>query len=96
MTQAPARAMAIGLALFTILAGSAEASTGADGSKLPASNPFAAESTLPFHAPAFDKIKMADYAPAFDEGMRVHLAEMEAIANDPAQRTLRLHTPNPV
>ncbi|HVV95940.1 MAG TPA: peptidyl-dipeptidase Dcp [Rhodanobacteraceae bacterium] len=87
MTQAPARAMAIGLALFTILAGSAEASTGADGSKLPASNPFAAESTLPFHAPAFDKIKMADYAPAFDEGMRVHLAEMEAIANDPAKPT---------
>jgi peptidyl-dipeptidase Dcp len=79
--------MAIGLALFTILAGSAEASTGADGSKLPASNPFAAESTLPFHAPAFDKIKMADYAPAFDEGMRVHLAEMEAIANDPAKPT---------
>jgi peptidyl-dipeptidase Dcp len=78
--------MAIGLALFTILAGSAEAA-GADGNKLPASNPFAAESTLPFHAPAFDKIKMADYAPAFEEGMRVHLAEMQAIANDPAKPT---------
>ncbi|HVT33755.1 MAG TPA: M3 family metallopeptidase, partial [Rhodanobacteraceae bacterium] len=88
MTQASARAMAIGLALFTILAGGAKAaSSGADGSKLPASNPFAAESTLPFHAPAFDKIKMADYAPAFEEGMRVHLAEMEAIANDPAKPT---------
>jgi peptidyl-dipeptidase Dcp len=80
--------MAIGLALFTILAGSAEAaSSGAGSSKLPASNPFAAESTLPFHAPPFDKIQMADYAPAFEEGMRVHLAEMEAIANDPAKPT---------
>ncbi|HKE49853.1 MAG TPA: peptidyl-dipeptidase Dcp [Rhodanobacteraceae bacterium] len=54
---------------------------------MPADNPFAAESTLPFHAPRFDKIKMADYAPAFEEGMRVHLAEMQAIADDPAKPT---------
>jgi peptidyl-dipeptidase Dcp len=79
--------MAMSLAFLTtaILAGAAE--TPASSSKLPASNPFATESTLPFHAPPFDKIKFSDYAPAFEEGMRVHLAEMQAIADDPAKPT---------
>jgi peptidyl-dipeptidase Dcp len=75
------------LAFLTTSALAGATTTPAGGSKLPADNPFAAESTLPFHAPHFDKIKVADYAPAFDEGMRVHLAEMEAIANDPAKPT---------
>jgi peptidyl-dipeptidase Dcp len=56
-------------------------------SMLPASNPFAKPSTLPFHYPAFDQIKNADYAPAFEEGMRIHAAEIEAIANNPAAPT---------
>ena len=33
------------------------------------SNPFYAESTLPFHAPPFDKIKDTDYQPAIEAGM---------------------------
>ena len=33
-------------------------------------NPFLSESTLPFHAPPFDKIKDSDYAPAIEEGMK--------------------------
>jgi peptidyl-dipeptidase Dcp len=56
-------------------------------SMLPASNPFAKPSTLPFQYPAFDKIKNEDYAPAFAEGMRVHMAEIEAIANNKAAPT---------
>ncbi|GAB3425978.1 M3 family metallopeptidase [Massilia solisilvae] len=56
-------------------------------SMLPASNPFAKESTLPFKYPAFDKIKNEDYEPAFVEGMRVHAAEIEAIANNKAAPT---------
>src|ERR1700759_1732266 len=44
-------------------------------------NPFFDESTLPFHAPPFDKIKDADYQPAIEEGMRRQIAEVEAIAN---------------
>src|SRR5205807_967557 len=44
-------------------------------------NPFFAESTLPFHAPPFDKIKNGDYQPALEEGMKRQLAEVEAIAN---------------
>jgi peptidyl-dipeptidase Dcp len=56
-------------------------------SMLPASNPFAKQSTLPFHYPQFDKIKNEDYAPAFKEGMRIHAAEIEAIANNKAAPT---------
>ncbi|GAB3403492.1 M3 family metallopeptidase [Massilia agilis] len=56
-------------------------------SMLPASNPFARESTLPFKYPAFDKIKNEDYEPAFMEGMRVQAAEIEAIANNKAAPT---------
>jgi peptidyl-dipeptidase Dcp len=44
-------------------------------------NPFYAASTLPFQAPPFDRIKDTDYQPAIEEGMREHLAEIEAIAN---------------
>ncbi|QGZ43120.1 M3 family metallopeptidase [Pseudoduganella flava] len=49
---------------------------------LPAANPFAAPSTLPFQYPAFDKIHDADYAPAFDEGMKEQAAEIAKIANN--------------
>lgn len=52
-----------------------------------AANPFFSESTLPYHAPPFDKIKDTDYAPAIEEGMKDQLAEVEKIANDPAAPT---------
>jgi peptidyl-dipeptidase Dcp len=52
--------------------------------QLPASNPFAKPSTLPFQYPAFDKIKNEDFAPAFEEGMRQQSAEIDAIANSKA------------
>lgn len=51
-------------------------------SMLPASNPFAQPSKLPFGYPMFDQIKNEDYAPAFAEGMRINAAEIEAIANN--------------
>ncbi len=50
-------------------------------------NPFFAESTLPFHAPPFDEIRDTDYQPALEEGMKQHLAEIEAIANNPKPAT---------
>lgn len=52
-----------------------------------ATNPFFSESPLPFHAPPFDKIKESDYAPAIEEGMKNQLAEIDAIANNPAAPT---------
>jgi peptidyl-dipeptidase Dcp len=50
-------------------------------------NPFYAPSTLPFHAPLFDKIKDSDYQPAFEAGMAEQLKEVRAIADDPAVPT---------
>ncbi|MCZ4244267.1 M3 family metallopeptidase [Pedobacter punctiformis] len=46
------------------------------------SNPFYAESKLPFHAPAFDKIKNTDFKPALEEGMKQQMAEIEKIAEN--------------
>ena len=50
-------------------------------------NPLLVPSTLPFQAPPFDKIKVAHLAPALEEGMRQHLREVDAIADDPAPPT---------
>ncbi|WP_237473135.1 peptidyl-dipeptidase Dcp [Xanthomonas sp. LMG 8989] len=44
-------------------------------------------STLPFQAPPFDKIKDSDYLPAFEEGMKQHLAEIRKIADNPEPAT---------
>ena len=51
------------------------------------SNPFYAPSTLPFHAPPFDKIKDADYQSAIEAGMAQQQAEIQAIADNPAPPT---------
>jgi len=56
-------------------------------SMLDPSNPFAKESPLQYGYPAFDKIKNEDFAPAFAEGIRQHMAEVEAIANNKAAPT---------
>src|SRR6202142_792214 len=51
------------------------------------SNPFYAPSTLPFHAPPFDKIKDEDYQPAIEAGMAEEIAEIQAIADNQAPPT---------
>jgi peptidyl-dipeptidase Dcp len=53
----------------------------------PATGPFATESTLPFQAPPFDRIKDGDYQPAFEAGMAEQIAEIQRIANNPAPPT---------
>lgn len=49
--------------------------------------PFDQASLLPFQAPDFAHIQDSDYQPALEEGMRQNLAEIEAIANNPAAPT---------
>ncbi len=49
--------------------------------------PFDAPSPLPLQAPDFAAIKDSDYQPAIEEGMRQELAEMAAIAANPAAPT---------
>ncbi|KGQ20446.1 Dipeptidyl carboxypeptidase Dcp [Lysobacter dokdonensis DS-58] len=50
-------------------------------------NPFFADSTLPLHYPDFAKIQDTDFGPAFDQGMKEELAEIERIANNKAKPT---------
>ena len=50
-------------------------------------NPFYAPSTLPFHAPPFDKIKDDDYLPAIEAGIQQKIDETRAIADNPAAPT---------
>jgi peptidyl-dipeptidase Dcp len=46
-------------------------------------NPFAQSSTLPFEAPDFNSIDNSHYMPAFTEGMKLQMEEIEAIATNP-------------
>ena len=50
-------------------------------------NPFYSESTLPFQAPPFDKIKDSDYQPAIEAGIVQQQEEVRAIANNPDEPT---------
>ncbi|UFK98587.1 M3 family metallopeptidase [Kaistella faecalis] len=52
-------------------------------------NPFMNKSGLQYQAPEFDKIKDEHFKPAFDYGMKVQLAEIDNIANSPADPTFR-------
>ena len=65
------------------LAAAAKART-STAATLPASNPFAQPSKLPFQAPDFSKIKDSDYLPALLAGMAQQKREILAIANNPA------------
>lgn len=78
----PQRLLAAGLLFFT-LQGSAQGVK----NMLPASNPFSKASTLQYQAPPFNKIRNEHYKPALEEGIRQQLAEVEAIANNPAAPT---------
>src|SRR4051794_14867436 len=62
------------------------ASTSASAA-LPASNPFARPSTLPFETPDFSRIKDNDYLPALLAGMAQQKREVTAIANQIAAPT---------
>ncbi|WP_426113839.1 M3 family metallopeptidase [Massilia sp. PWRC2] len=75
-------AVAVAAAMPHLAIAAPVASVAAIAAPLPASNPFAKESALPLHYPAFDKIKDADFTPAFDAGMREQLREIDGIANN--------------
>jgi peptidyl-dipeptidase Dcp len=66
---------ALGLSAMTLPVYASDAAFG------PA-NPFYAPSTLPFHAPPFDKITDADYQPAIEAGMEQERKEIEGIASN--------------
>ena len=47
-----------------------------------AMNPFLTEYDTPYQIPPFEKIKFSHYEPAFQEGMKQHLSEVEQIASN--------------
>ncbi|WP_157598992.1 M3 family metallopeptidase [Rhodanobacter sp. Root561] len=87
-------ALALAIALSGSMAGCSDAGSGkgetastqahTDTVATDAGNPFFSESPLPLHYPQFDKIRDADFGPAFDRGMAEHLKEIDAIAGNAA------------
>ncbi len=83
-----ARTSIFGLAVgAAVLAAHGQAAAVQQGAAFGPDNPFYAPSTLPFHAPLFDKIKDSDYQAAMDAGMAEQRNEVEAIAENPAPPT---------
>lgn len=54
----------------------------------PGANPLLAPSPLPYQLPDFAAIREEHFRPAFEQGMAEHLAEIDAIAADPAPPTV--------
>jgi peptidyl-dipeptidase Dcp len=50
-------------------------------------NPLLEPSALPYQMPPFDRIRVADYVPAFAEAMREQLQEVAAISHNPQPAT---------
>ena len=70
--------LAVGIAAVAVLAG---------GCKRTMDNPFFAPWGTPYEIPDFAKIKTEHYMPAFEEGMKRQLAEIDAIVNNPEAPT---------
>jgi peptidyl-dipeptidase Dcp len=77
-------ALTAGIALAACAPAAHKTQTSTPEATAPATNPFFAPSSLPYQAPAFDKITDADFQPAFDEGMKQQLAEVAKIADQEA------------
>lgn len=56
-------------------------------SEVVSANPLMSKSTLQYEAPDFSAIKDEHYLSAFEEGMKQHMAEVIAIADNPAPAT---------
>ncbi len=91
MTMINSRVVCITVIGLAACAPAAQQSAGSSSSisveMLPASNPFASVSTLPFQTPDFTEIHDTDYTPAFEAGMKQQIAEIDAIANSSAAPT---------
>jgi peptidyl-dipeptidase Dcp len=88
------RYLARGLALFIMVACNSLWAFASDPVRSPRyismddTNPFLAPSPLPFHAPDFSAVKVDHFMPAFEDGMRQQLAEMDVIAKQTTAPTL--------
>ena len=76
--------MAAGLA---VVLGACNSTKKGDVADTAVANPFFTEYTTPFGVPPFDQIKVEHYKPAFLKGMEEHVAEVDAIVNNPDEAT---------
>ena len=53
-------------------------------------NPFLNEYETPFQIPPFESIKFSHYEPAFNQGMKEHLEEIDVIADNTEAPTLKI------
>ncbi len=74
----------LSLAFSLLLSSCDESNNETDSMK---NNPLFSASSLPYEAPNFDAIKVEHYRPAFEEGMKRELKEMETIATNPEPPT---------
>ena len=78
---------ALAVATSTVAAPAPRKTAATASATLPASNPFARPSALPFQTPDFARIKDSDYLPALLAGMAQQKREVLAIANQKAAPT---------
>jgi peptidyl-dipeptidase Dcp len=75
--------------ILTLLTASAVAMSLSASTPATRENPLAKASTLPYQAPPFDKLLDTDFQPAIEEGMRLQMAEVMVIANNPEPPTFQ-------
>jgi peptidyl-dipeptidase Dcp len=85
--MSPTVRTAVSLAALLLMTPACGLAADAAPGGLPAGNPFAGVSTLPFEAPPFDRIRNEDFKPAMEAGMVQQRAESDAIAKNPAAPT---------
>lgn len=67
---------------YFIMTSCNNSSTQPSDSKFDNTNSFYQQSTLPFETFEFSKLKNSDFAPAFDEGIKIQNKEIDSIANN--------------
>ena len=72
----------LGALLFIAISAGCNSSKDSDQSTWSEQNPFYQASALPYQAPDFNNIKNTDFLPAFEQGMKEHLLEVEKIAKN--------------
>lgn len=75
------------LATFTACNQKAEEGNKMETQEAKTENLLMVKSSLPYEAPEYDKIKDADFQPAFDAGIKQQLAEIDSIANNNTEPT---------
>lgn len=87
MTKISRRILLVLFAVVTLAGMSIAQVNGTPAAQLPAENPFAHVSDLPYNMPHFDRIKDSDFLPAFEAGMAEQRREIDAIDNDASAPT---------